>query len=135
MLHHQIRREELMTNQIVMLPLVIEVSKNLITSFTWLLSYSRQSCKLLSHIRGILILMKHKTGNLSILSYCKICWKSSKKLKMLVHLKISQNLVHTKLVSSNRPRAIFFKARLAISGWLNSYASELLFSSTCENQW
>lgn len=68
MLLHQMGREELVTNQIVMLPLGIEVGKNLITSFTWLLSYSHQSCELVSHIWGILILIKHKASNLCILN-------------------------------------------------------------------
>ena len=66
--HHSsnLRAIEQKHYQKIMLPLAIEVSQNIITSFTRILDYGRQSCKLLSHICGSPVLMQCKLGILGI---------------------------------------------------------------------
>jgi hypothetical protein len=80
-----------------------------------LYSCSRSSVHLESsrHARYAIDETKYKHNQFNIKSSSSPIWKNVSK-------------------EYNRPRAIFFRARLARLGWSNTYSSELLLFSTCE---
>ena len=117
-LSQQQRVIEMDIYQEVMLPLAIEVSKNIITGFTRVLGYGSQSCKLLSHICSSFILMQRKVGEFLILKACKISYQIHEGKK--IRDELLQQCMQMHLILNRRydviPRATFFRARLAMFG-------------------
>lgn len=66
------------TNQKVVLPLVVEVCKYIITSLSCILGYSCHSCKLLSHVCGRFVFMQCKAGDFWIFKRSKIGCRTNK---------------------------------------------------------